>query len=78
MREAGLLSDKDWERHLQNEYAQATTAPRMGEIQERLRNALAERGWTVPHDCWLPMRCPGRGYCTMFLEGSQTEVCSDE
>lgn len=63
---------------LQAEYAQAATPPRMGEIQERLRNALAERGWTVPADCALPMRCPHRGYCTMFLEGGQTEPCSDE
>jgi hypothetical protein len=60
---------------LQAEYAQAETAPRMGEIQERYRKALAALGWAVPDTCWLPLRCPGRGYCTMFIEGSQTEPC---
>jgi hypothetical protein len=28
--------------------------------------------------CWLPFRCPGRGYCTMFHEGSFKAPCWDE
>ena len=61
---------------LQVEYAQAETPPRMGEIQEHYRKALAALGWRVPHgECMLPMRCPARGYCTLFLEGSQMETC---
>lgn len=64
---------------IRDEYAAITDnddPSRFNEVQERLRRALAEAGWTWPEaECWLPMRCPGRGYCTQFLEGGQTEPC---
>jgi len=61
---------------IRDEYAETTVAPLLGELQERLRRTLAEQGWTVPtSECLLPMRCPARGYCTLFLEGSQTDPC---
>jgi hypothetical protein len=64
---------------LRDEYhaiSESDDPARFGEVQDGLRGALAAVGWEWPEDeCWLPMRCPDRGYCTQFLEGAQDEPC---
>jgi hypothetical protein len=63
---------------IRDEYAAITDdddLSRYDEVQARLREALAAVGWVPPEACWLPLRCPRRGYCTQFLEGGCVEPC---